>query len=144
MGEDWERGKELLDSGAYAEALKHLGGARAQNPDCARTTILHAWAQYLDMRQRAVGDDDEAPTDRRLKMLAKQYRTTIQKEQFRVPDFALGYVFVGRMQLDEASPKRAMVTFERALRQEPDLDDAQYWHGVAKRRSWHPGPPDET
>jgi hypothetical protein len=144
VDEEWQRGKDLLDSGAYAEALTYIGELRAQDPDCAKTAILHAWAQYLDMRQRAVGDDDEAPTDRRLKMLAKRYKTAIQKEQFRVPDFALGYVFVGRMQLDAASPKRAMVTFERALRQEPELDDAQYWHGVAKRRSWHPGPREDS
>lgn len=100
--------------------------------------MFAAWAQYLDMKHRIAADS--RPGDKRLKVLAKKHKTRIQKEQFRVPDFVLGYVFVGRIQLDEGTDRRAMVTFERALRQSPDHSEAQHWHQIAQRRVM-PQPP---
>lgn len=138
MRQDLTEGLELLASNRFSDAVEWFKRRKAKAPKCAYTTIYYHWAAYLDLRDRFAGPNLSTWPDRRIKPVVKKHRYSIRHTLFRVPSWADGYAFVGRILLDEGEARRAVLSFEKGLRADPASEECQLWLEVAQGKSEPP------
>ena len=114
MNPFFQSGLQALNRCEYGEAAQCFQQARTQARDDARLTAYFAWAQYMDAVKRsgrAVGLEAARLLDGRADL-----RREISDAVSKVPKFDEGYVFLGRMSLDEEDRSEAILMFKKALR----------------------------
>lgn len=109
MNPDFETGLRALETADYSAAHRAFNAICQTRPD-PRAEGYRAWAKYQMVRERSAGEV-------RLSGVAKKNcKSVLRAAIAKVPDFDAGYVFLGRILLDEGDSQQASEQFKRALK----------------------------
>ena len=137
MEDFFRRGTEALSTGAYPSALRLFDAACKKHPADRRLAAYQAWARYMVLRSSS------ASTNRGRTWLNDtaigNCKSVICGAIDSARDFDDGYVFLGRILLDEGEHTQAAETFRKALRIDASNKTAQKLLDRALRKSKPPG-----
>ena len=136
MTDRFQEGKAALLRRDYASALRAFGVACTQDKGNATYQAYRAWAKYLALRVSVTHDDGGEEWLRGV--AAKNCKAIIQRATKRVADFDAGYVFLGRILLDEADAEAAAAALREALRIDPTNEDAARYLEIARSNGSKP------
>ena len=136
MEDYFRRGTEALSTGAYPSALRLFEAACKKHPADRRLAAYQAWARYMVLKSSG------ASTNRGRTWLNDtaigNCKSVIRGAVDSARDFDDGYVFLGRILVDEGEHAQAVETFRRALRIDASNTTAQKLLDRALRKSKPP------
>ena len=120
MNKNYQRGRSLLDKGAYTRAVGAFAKARSDDPDNGYYAAFHTWASYVALRDEGFGASGVEWFDG----AADHAREHLSAAVTVLPNFDMGYVFLGEIALDEGQLDEAVVQAQCALDINPDNEVA--------------------
>lgn len=134
--EQFLHGVVAMKRGGWSDAHKQFDLACRSEPHNPRLEAHRAWAKYMLLRHRDARVSDNNQGDVWLGGVAKKNcRGIIRAATEKVRDFTDGYVFLGRILLDEGNSAEAVVVLKKAVRIDCDNLEAQRYLREAQLRA---------